>query len=234
MIKKVEKILRVIEARPVDVDKGVARIDPALLDILGIAEGDVVLIEGKSKTVAVAKKGFPEDANRGVIRMDGGIRRNAGAGIDEKVGVERVEAVNASKVSFAPTEPLRIMGGEQFLQQRLAGRVVARGDVIPINIMGRVFDLVVTGHTPNKAAVFLTSETKVSLSEKPATEKMRTIPWVSYEDIGGLDDEIARVREMIELPLRHPEIFDKLGIEAPKGVLLHGPPGTGKTLLAKA
>ncbi|UCC93395.1 MAG: CDC48 family AAA ATPase [Thermoplasmata archaeon] len=234
MIKKVEKILRVIEARPVDVDKGVARIDPALMDILDIEDGDVVLIEGKDKTVAVAKKGFPEDANRGVIRMDGAIRRNAGAGIDEKVGVERVEAVKASKVSFAPTEPLRIMGGEQFLQQRLAGRVLARGDVIPINIMGRVFDLVVTGHTPNKAAVFLTQETKVSLSEKPATEKMRTIPRVSYEDIGGLDEEIARVREMIELPLRHPEIFDKLGIEAPKGVLLHGPPGTGKTLLAKA
>jgi transitional endoplasmic reticulum ATPase len=234
MIKKVEKILRVIEARPVDVDKGVARIDPALMDILGLQEDDVVLIEGKGKTVAVAKKGFPEDANRGVIRMDGAIRRNAGAGIDEKVGVVRVEAINASKVSFAPTEPLRIMGGEQFLQQRLAGRVLARGDVIPINIMGRVFDLVVTGHTPNKAAVFLTSNTKVSLSEKPATEQLRTIPRVSYEDIGGLDEEIARVREMIELPLRHPEIFDKLGIEAPKGVLLHGPPGTGKTLLAKA
>jgi transitional endoplasmic reticulum ATPase len=234
MIKKVEKILRVIEARPVDVDKGVARIDPALMDILGIDDGDVVLIEGKNKTVAVARKGFPEDANRGVIRMDGAIRRNAGAGIDEKVGVDRIEAVNATKVSFAPTEPLRIMGGEQFLQQRLSGRVLARGDVIPINIMGRVFDLVVTGHTPNKAAVVLTNNTKVSLSEKPATEKLLTIPRVSYEDIGGLDDEIARVREMIELPLRHPEIFDKLGIEAPKGVLLHGPPGTGKTLLAKA
>jgi transitional endoplasmic reticulum ATPase len=235
MIKKVEKILRVIEARPVDVDKGVARIDPALLEILGITEGDVVVIEGKKKTVAVARKGFPEDANRGVIRMDGAIRRNAGAGIDEKVGVERVDAVNATKVSFAPTEPLRIMGGEQFLLQRLAGRVFTRGDVIPINIMGRVFDLVVTGFSPNKTAVFLTPETNVSLSEKPASsDKVRAIPRVSYEDIGGLDEEIARVREMIELPLRHPEIFDKLGIEAPKGVLLQGPPGTGKTLLAKA
>ncbi len=235
MIKKVEKILRVIEARATDVDKGIARIDPALMDILGIEEGDTIVIEGKQKTVATAKKGLPEDANRGVIRMDGAIRRNAGAGIDEKVGVERVEAVRASKVSFAPTEPLRIMGGEQFLQQRLSGRVVTRGDVIPINIMGRVFDLVVTGVTPNKTAVIITSETKVSLSEKPAsTEKVRSIPRVAYEDIGGLDEEITRVREMIELPLRHPEIFDKLGIEAPKGVLLHGPPGTGKTLLAKA
>ncbi len=235
MIKKVEKILRVIEARATDVDKGMARIDPALMDILGIEEGDTIVIEGKQKTVAIARKGLPEDANRGVIRMDGAIRRNAGAGIDEKVGVERVETVRASKVSFAPTEPLRIMGGEQFLQQRLNGRVVTRGDVIPINIMGRVFDLVVTGVTPNKTAVQITPETKVVLSEKPAsTEKVRSIPRVAYEDIGGLDEEITRVREMIELPLRHPEIFDKLGIEAPKGVLLHGPPGTGKTLLAKA
>ncbi len=233
--KKVEKILRVIEARATDVDKGIARIDPALMEILGISEGEAVAIEGKQKTVAIAKKGLPEDANRGVIRMDGAIRRNAGAGIDEKVGVERVETVRGKKVSFAPTEPLRIMGGEQFLHQRLRDRVVTRGDVIPINIMGRVFDLVVTGVTPNKTAVVITPETVVNLSDKPAsTEKVRSIPRVSYEDIGGLDEEITRVREMIELPLRHPEIFDKLGIEAPKGVLLHGPPGTGKTLLAKA
>ncbi len=235
MIKRVEKILRVVEARPGDVDKGIARIDPALMDILGIADGDVVAIEGKQKTVAVARKGAPEDANRGVVRMDGSIRRNAGAGIDEKVGVERLEAHNATKVSFAPTEPLRIMGGERFLQQRLNGRALTRGDIVPVNIMGRVFDLVVTGVHPNRTAVFMTPETQVSLSDKPAsTEKVRSIPRVSYEDIGGLDEEIARVREMIELPLRHPEIFDKLGIEAPKGVLLHGPPGTGKTLLAKA
>jgi transitional endoplasmic reticulum ATPase len=234
MIKKVEKILRVVEARAADVDKGVARIDPALLEILGISDGDVIAVEGKRKTVAVARKGLPEDANRGVIRMDGSIRRNASVGIDEKVGVEHIEAVKASKISFAPTEPLRIMGGEKFLQQKLDGRVVTRGDVIPINIMGRVFDLVVTGYNPSKSAVFITQETEVNLSDKPAAETTKSIPRVSYEDIGGLDDEIARVREMIELPLRHPEIFDKLGIEAPKGVLLHGPPGTGKTLLAKA
>ena len=234
MIKKVERILRVIEARPGDVDRGIARIDPALLEILGITEGDVIAIEGKKKTVAVARRGLPEDANRGVIRMDGSIRRNAGAGIDEKVGVEPVKAVNASKVAFAPTEPLRIMGGEQYLQQKLQGRVVMRGDVLPLNIMGRVFDLVVTGHSPSKGAVYITRETVINLSVKPVTERVKAIPRVSYEDIGGLGEEIARVREMIELPLRHPEIFDKLGIEAPKGVLLRGPPGTGKTLLAKA
>jgi len=233
-MKRVERILRVIEAKPSDVDKGIARIDPAIAEILGISNGDVVTIEGKRKTVAMAYKGGAEDENRGVVRVDGTTRRNAGVAIDEKVGVEKAVAVNASKVSFAPTEPLKIMGGEQYLKQRLMGRVITRGDTLPINIMGRVFDLVVTAIVPAKTAVFITQDTEIHIAEKPQAEKAAKIPRVSYEDIGGLDDEIARVREMIELPLRHPEIFDKLGIEAPKGVLLHGPPGTGKTLLAKA
>jgi len=233
-MKRVERILRVVEAKPSDVDKGIARIDPAIAEILGISNGDVVTIEGKRKTVAMAYKGGAEDENRGVVRIDGTTRRNAGVAIDEKVGVEKAVAVNASKVSFAPTEPLKIMGGEQYLKQRLTGRVITRGDTLPINIMGRVFDLVVTAIVPAKTAVFITQDTEIHIAEKPQAEKAAKIPRVSYEDIGGLDGEIARVREMIELPLRHPEIFDKLGIEAPKGVLLHGPPGTGKTLLAKA
>jgi transitional endoplasmic reticulum ATPase len=233
-MKRVERILRVVEAKPSDVDKGIARIDPAIAEILGISNGDVVTIEGKRKTVAIAHRGGAEDENRGVVRIDGTTRRNAGVAIDEKVGVEKAVAVNASKVSFAPTEPLKIMGGEQYLKQRLTGRVITRGDTLPINIMGRVFDLVVTAIVPAKTAVFITQDTEIHIAEKPQAEKAAKIPRVSYEDIGGLDGEIARVREMIELPLRHPEIFDKLGIEAPKGVLLHGPPGTGKTLLAKA
>jgi len=233
-MKRVERILRVVEAKPADVDKGIARIDPAIAEILGISNGDVVTIEGKRKTVAMAYKGGAEDENRGVVRIDGTTRRNAGVAIDEKVGVEKAVAVNASKVSFAPTEPLKIMGGEQYLKQRLMGRVLTRGDTLPINIMGRVFDLVVTAIVPAKTAVFITQDTEIHIADKPQAEKAAKIPRVSYEDIGGLDGEIARVREMIELPLRHPEIFDKLGIEAPKGVLLHGPPGTGKTLLAKA
>ena len=233
-MKRVERILRVVEAKPSDVDKGIARIDPAIAEILGISNGDVVTIEGKRKTVAMAYRGGAEDENRGVVRVDGTTRRNAGVAIDEKVGVEKAVAVNAGKVSFAPTEPLKIMGGEQYLKQRLMGRVITRGDTLPINIMGRVFDLVVTAIVPAKTAVFITQDTEIHIAEKPQAEKAAKIPRVSYEDIGGLDGEIARVREMIELPLRHPEIFDKLGIEAPKGVLLHGPPGTGKTLLAKA
>jgi len=140
----------------------------------------------------------------------------------------------AQKISFAPTEQLRIMGGEEYLSQSLEGRVVTRGDIIEINVMGRRIDLVVVSYTPTVDAVLVHRTTEVKISDKPVKEGASHLPKVTYEDIGGLGDEVKRVREMIELPLKHPELFERLGVEAPKGVLLHGPPGTGKTLLAKA
>ncbi|MCD6461333.1 MAG: CDC48 family AAA ATPase, partial [Thermoplasmata archaeon] len=194
----------------------------------------VVAIEGSKRTAALVWPGYPEDAGRGVVRIDGNTRRNAGAGLDDRVRVSRIEAARAEKVSFAPTEPLKITGGEEYLAQILEGRVVSRGDVVELNIMGRRLDLVVTGHSPAGDAVIIQWDTRVTVSEKVVKEGDYARPKVSYEDIGGLDEEIKKVREMIELPLRHPEVFDRLGIEAPKGVLLYGPPGTGKTLLAKA
>ena len=226
-------VLRVAEARQKDVGRGIARIDPEVAHRLGLTSGDVVSIEGKRRTVAISWPGYMEDLGTGVIRIDSYTRRNAGVGIDEKVTVKRTEAREAQSITFAPTEPLKIVGGEQYLAQILEGRVVTKGDTIPLNIMGRRIDLVVTSHTPAAQAVMLTDRTRVVLSEKPA-EALGQIPRVTYEDIGGLSDEIQKVREMIELPLKHPELFEKLGVEAPKGVLLHGPPGTGKTLLAKA
>jgi len=129
---------------------------------------------------------------------------------------------------------LRIMGGEEYLNQALEGRAVTRGDVIEINVMGRRIDLVVVSFAPATEAVIVNHNTEVKISEKPVKDTVARIPKVAYEDIGGLSDEVKKVREMIELPLRHPELFERLGVEAPKGVLLHGPPGTGKTLLAKA
>jgi transitional endoplasmic reticulum ATPase len=126
------------------------------------------------------------------------------------------------------------MGGEEFLSQSLEGRAITRGDVIQINVMGRKIDLMVVSFTPTSEAVLVHRTTEVKISEKPVKEGVSNIPKVTYEDIGGLGEEVKRVREMIELPLRHPELFERLGVEAPKGVLLHGPPGTGKTLLAKA
>ena len=226
-------VLRVAEARQKDVGRGIARIDPEVAHRLGLTSGDVVSIEGKRRTVAISWPGYMEDLGTGVIRIDSYTRRNAGVGIDEKVTVKRTEAREAQSITFAPTEPLKIVGGEQYLAQILEGRVVTKGDTIPLNIMGRRLNLVVTTFTPTAQAVMLTDRTRVVLSEKPA-EALGQIPRVTYEDIGGLSDEIQKVREMIELPLKHPELFEKLGVEAPKGVLLHGPPGTGKTLLAKA
>ena len=229
-----ERILRVAEARPADAGRGIVRLDPEVMKILDLQEDDVVLVEGGKQTAAVVRRGYPEDANRGIIRMDGMQRRNAGVGIDEKVGIQKAVTRSAERVNLAPTEAVRIMGGEQFIAQILQGRPVTRGDLITISIMGRKFDFVVSSFSPGADAVVVDSETDVKLADKPIKEEEAKVPRVTYEDIGGLGDEVRKVREMIELPLRHPELFERLGVEAPKGVLLHGPPGTGKTLLAKA
>ncbi len=225
--------LKVAEAKSRDVGRGIARIDPVVAQKEGWTAGEVVIIEGSKKTAAIVWPGYPEDAGTGIIRIDGNTRRNAGVSLDDRVNVYKTEARRAERITFAPTEPLKITGGEEYLAQLLEGRVVTKGDVIELNIMGRRLNLVVTAFTPAAEAVIVQADTQVKVSEKPVAEEIRT-PKVSYEDIGGLDEEIKKVREMIELPLRHPEIFDRLGVEAPKGVLLHGPPGTGKTLLAKA
>src|SRR3989454_243475 len=229
-----EKFLRVAEAKPADAGRGIVRIDPEVMKILELKEGDIVLIEGTKSTAAGVRRGYPEDANRGVIRMDGMQRRNAGVGIDDKVGLRKALARPAEKVSLAPTEAIRIMGGEQYMAQVLQGRAITRGDVISVSVMGRKFEFVVTSFAPGADAVLVEAETEIKIAEKPMKEEEARVPKVDYEDIGGLGSEVRKVREMIELPLRHPELFERLGVEAPKGVLLHGPPGTGKTLLAKA
>src|SRR6266566_3920818 len=229
-----EKFLRVAEAKPADAGRGIVRIDPEVMKILDLKEGDVVLILGAKATAAGVRRGYPEDANRGVIRMDGMQRRNAGVGIDDKVGLRKALARPAEKVSLAPTEPIRIMGGEEYMAQVLQGRAITRGDVLSVSVMGRKFDFVVTSFSPSADAVLVEQGTEIKIAEKPTKEEAAKVPKVDYEDIGGLGQEVRKVREMIELPLRHPELFERLGVEAPKGVLLHGPPGTGKTLLAKA
>src|SRR5207247_1450851 len=229
-----DKFLRVLEARSQDVGRGVVRIDPELMGPLHLHEGDPVIVEGRKKTAAIVERGLPEDANRGTNRRDGRQRREAQTGLDEKVGVRAVSPKTATKATLPPTEPIRIMGGEEYLAAALEGRLVARGDVVSVPVMGRRFEFLVQSFSPSAEAAEITSATKVRISEKPAKAVETSVPRVSYEDIGGLRDEVGKVREMIELPLRHPELFERLGVEAPKGVLLHGPPGTGKTLLAKA
>ena len=225
--------LRVADAYQRDVGRGIARVDPKVVDQLGLTSGDVIQIVGKKKTTALSWPGYESDSGKGTIRIDGYLRNNAGVSIDDKVTIRKIEAKIAQRLTLAPTEPLRIVGGEEYLSQILEGRVLARGDYVPINVMGRKIDLVVTHTTPTAEAVIVTDQTQVTVGEQ-VKEAPRAIPRIAYEDIGGLRPVIQKVREMIELPLRHPELFERLGVEAPKGVLLHGPPGTGKTLLAKA
>ncbi|MGC9076982.1 MAG: AAA family ATPase, partial [Conexivisphaera sp.] len=226
---------RVAEAYRIDAGRGVVRLDPLLAEKLGIEAGDVVEIVGRSgkKTYALAWPARPEDAGKEIIRMDGYLRKNAGAGLDDKVQVRRVEAKEAEKLVLAPSEELRIEGAEEYFRDLLEGRVVSRGDVIPIGVMGTTIEFEVTSYSPTADAVIVTRNTEIKILEKPV-KGGREIPKVTYEDIGGLRDEIQKIREMVELPLRHPELFERLGIEPPKGVLLYGPPGTGKTMLAKA
>ena len=225
--------LRVVDALQRDVGRGIARIDPKVVDELGLTSGDVVQITGKRKTNALSWPAHQEDYGKGIIRIDGYLRNNAGVSIDDKVTIRKIDAKIAERLTLAPTEPLRIVGGEEYLAQILEGRVLSRGDYVPINIMGRKIDLVVTNTTPSTEAVIVTEDTEILFGEQ-VKEPVRNVPKISYEDIGGLRPVIQKVREMIELPLRHPELFERLGVEAPKGVLLHGPPGTGKTLLARA
>ena len=228
-----EKAIKVAELKSGETGRGIARLDPELMDILGIKVGDIVQIDGNRKTVAKVLRGAPEDANRGIIRIDGSTRRNAGVSLDERVGIKKVTAKNAEKITFSPTEQLRLQGGEEYLKQVLEGRAIAKGDTITLNVMGNKIDLVVTSFAPSGDAVLMASATEVKVSDKPAANN-GDVPKVSYDDIGGLGDAVRKIREMVELPLRHPELFKRLGVEAPKGVLLHGPPGTGKTMLAKA
>jgi len=227
-----EKAIKVAELRSGETGKGIARLDPELMNILGIKVGDIIQIDGNKKTVARVLMGEPEDANRGIVRIDGSTRRNAGVSLDERVAVKKIAVKEAEKITFSPSDQLRLQGGEDYLRQVLEGRALAKGDAITLNIMGNKMDLIVTSFSPGGDAVLMSPKTQVKISDKPAANG--DVPKVSYDDIGGLGDAVRKIREMVELPLRHPELFKRLGVEAPKGVLLHGPPGTGKTMLAKA
>ena len=224
--------LRVKDAEKRDVGRGIARVDPEVANGLGLVPGDVIEIDGKRRTFALHWPGHPSDYGKGILRIDGYIRRNAGVGIDDRVTIGKADAKRAEKITLSPMQPLKIIGGEEYLAQLLEGRVVTRGDTVPVNIMGRKVDLVVAAAQPVANALLVTAETQIVVGEQ--AKAAVAVPKITYEDIGGLREEIQKVREMIELPLRHPELFERLGVEAPKGVLLHGPPGTGKTLLAKA
>ena len=225
--------LKVLEAYTRDVGRGVARIDYDSMDALSASTGDVVEIKGKRKTVAKCLPLYPSDEGKGIIRVDGLVRNNAGVAIGDTVIVRKIKAVPAEKVIVAPLEAIPPID-ERYLADALESVPLIKGDNVMVPYFGGRLTFQVIGVTPGPGvdAVLVTQKTVFHIAERGET--LRGVPQVTYEDIGGLKEEIQKVREMIELPLRHPEIFEKLGIEAPKGVLLYGPPGTGKTLLAKA
>ncbi len=230
--------LRVAEAEQSDVGRKIARIDPDVAQQLRISAGDALELSSLGKKTTVLHWPARErDRGKGLVRIDGNLRNRLDVGINDSVEIKKVQAKNAQTVTLAPTEPLRIVGAEGYLGEYLLGSLLSTGDTIPISIMGQRVDLVVISTKPS-GPVLITDSTEMIVSEESAkavqVAKEGGVPSISYEDIGGVRNEISRVREMIELPLRHPELFKRLGVEAPKGVLLYGPPGTGKTLLAKA
>jgi transitional endoplasmic reticulum ATPase len=255
--------LKVAEAIQDDVNKGIVRIDSTLMHEIGVRSGDIVEIQGERVTAGIIDRAYPGDIGLNIIRMDGILRRNAKTGIGEIVKVRKAEVKPAKKVVIAPARKgIMIRAPPELFQQGLLGRAVVKGDIVSLGGTKRrrstmsespfedIFSILdesmmgfglgdikfVVADTLPKGAVLVSNTTEVVFNpeavELKETEE-KTLE-VTYEDIGGLKDEIKKVREMVELPLKHPEIFERLGIDAPKGVLLHGPPGTGKTLLAKA
>lgn len=231
--------LKVAETNSKFVGRGVALVDPKVMEELNLSTGDVIEIRGKKKSYVLLWSSQPVDYGTGLIRVDGYTRNNIGVGIDDRVTIQKVSDVKkAEQVILSPTEELNIVGLEEHLPRLLEGRVIAKGDMIPLNIMGRKIGFVITSTSPSSdvvASLVDSNITEFIIGSVPkATARRGAVPRITYEDIGGLKNEVQKVREMIELPLRHPEIFERIGIEAPKGILLYGPPGTGKTLLAKA
>lgn len=222
-----EIILKVREISREEAGKGLARVCKDAMSKLNLGTADVIEITGK--TTAVAKVWGAGD--RGVLRIDGNIRSNASVGIGDKVRIKKVIARDATRITVTPTQPVRIHGGSRLLVDALMDRPVIKGQTIRVETIGGSLTFRITATNP-AGPVLIRRYTQIKVAEKPAEEV--EVPQVTYDDIGGLEREIKLVREMIELPLRHPELFDKLGIEPPKGVLLYGPPGTGKTLIAKA
>ncbi|MBD3248504.1 CDC48 family AAA ATPase [Candidatus Woesearchaeota archaeon] len=264
MAENNELSLKVMESIQDDVNKGITRVDSSLMRKIGVKPGDVIDIKGEKSTVAIVDRAYPGDIGLNIIRMDGLIRRNAKTSIGETVTIKKAEIKEAKKVVVAPAKKgIVVRASPNTFKQGILGRAVTKGDIISLGgaksrrtamtespFFEDIFRMLeeesfkggfgfgdlkfIVADTSPKGAVLITESTEIVLNPEAVEVKEETIPDVTYEDIGGLKQEIRKIREMVELPLKHPEIFERLGIEAPKGVLMHGPPGTGKTMLAKA
>jgi transitional endoplasmic reticulum ATPase len=237
-----------------DAGRGLAAVDRQAMSEMDLENGDYIVLDGDEGNRVVARvwPGYPEDTGAGVVRIDGQLRQEVGVGIDDKVSVESADVQPATRLTVALPQNLRVRGDVgPMIRSNLSGQAVTEGQTVPVSfglgplssMSGQRIPLKIASTEPS-GTVVVTDSTEIDVSEKPAeqitgepsgaTGGRQETPDVAYEDIGGLDDELEQVREMIELPMRHPELFQQLGIEPPKGVLLHGPPGTGKTLMAKA
>ena len=263
MADKKEISLRVKEAMQEEAYKGIIRVDSQNMKDINVRPGDIVEIEGGRKTVGIVDRAYPSDVGEPIIRMDGILRRNAKTGIGEQIKLRKADVKEAKKITIAPSQQgVMIQADPSVFTKGLLGRVIVKGDIVALGgsrrrrstfsgspfedifeifeqgFMGSIGSLkfIVADTTPASIPLIITENTEIKVSPKSMqiTEDEVILPDVTYEDIGGLDEEIKKIREMVELPLRHPEIFQTLGIEPPQGVLLHGSPGTGKTLLAKA
>jgi len=226
--------LKVGDARQRDVGRGIARINQKTMQKLGISAGDVIEILGKRNTAAIAWPAYSEDQDKEIIRIDGFSRKNSGVAINEYVTVRPGKVKNATSVVLAPID-MRLNVDEDFtnfVKNRLMERTFVEGDTTLVMMLGHAIPFTVTKTRPH-GIVRMTYETNLQILAEPAPETKGMLR-TTYEDIGGLHEEIQRIREMVELPMRHPELFQRLGIRPPQGVLLHGPPGCGKTLLARA
>ena len=231
--KRKDISLKVAEARQRDIGRKIARVDSMGMKELELSPGDLIEITGKRSTVAIVWPPYKEDDGQGIIRIDGEIRRNAGASVGEYVRISKTTAKPATKIVLAPFEPLPFVGDfGRIVRGQLLNMPVAKGDIIVVPVLGMGVELKVSSTNPSPI-VMVTEGTVVEISTTPA-KRIEEVSGITYEDIGGLHEELQRIREMIELPLKHPELFRHLGIEPPKGVILYGPPGTGKTLIAKA
>jgi transitional endoplasmic reticulum ATPase len=246
MNEKDGKQLTVAKADPNYSGRGIARLDPHILMLLQLIPGDIIEIEGKKITAAKVWRADRNNWEKNIIQIDGFIRQNAGVGIGDTIIIRKANVQPAEKVVLAPSEgtPIKFQGdAEDIIKHQIMKRPINKGDIIPVMstmthpflgrvVTGQEIPLIAIEAEP-EGIILITEKTEIKLREKPVVLDVKGTG-ITYENIGGLSDEIQRLREMIELPMKHPELFERLGIEPPKGVLMHGPPGTGKTLIAKA
>ncbi|MEK6833929.1 MAG: AAA family ATPase, partial [Thermoproteota archaeon] len=229
-----EIILKIGEVSQRLVGKGIAVIDPKIIEDNEWETGQILEIVGNRKSHVKLWPGTPEDYGSGIIKIDGLTRHNIGSGIGEKISVKKVDAKEAQSVVVSPIEKLSVEGLQEYMQENYDGHVLTTGDTLIVAThLGGKTQLIVTSTTPASKPVIVTDQTEFKLGSMTKSID-QSVPRITYDDLGGLKKEVQKIREMIELPMRHPELFEKLGVEAPKGVLMYGSPGTGKTLLAKA